>query len=394
MSLKYLHHPNIESLNESPEIIWDSVKLPIPIDKFDTQTPGNYYPQPGEFSFWLTLNSGLSMMEARKILMAGKVETIRITTSKYKDCEDIYLHIKKIKSQLGVRKTSIALDISGPKVRISNLELLAGKNQLNIIRSDQVAFIPDTALDVIATTPEMKNAKIIPYRPTISLNSNGEYIFVSDGWAQFEIVSHKDGIYYCLALNDTILYNHRGIDILGSYDVYDAFDTNREYINKLQATRILEEVDWLCISFCNHRNDIERIKSLPFVADLRIMAKIETKAGLDNINEIISVSDGIMVARGDLAVELSIYSIDMLLAEDKIRKECEIMQRKCVIATRIGDSLDGHKDNLSPSEISRLKHELFSFKNTVLALTNEVHENAYAHKNVLIILKAIEDFSE
>ena len=389
MEQNYFHIPNIKSLEEVPSIIWDSGDLPIPIDVFVQKKKDTLNRIPSDYAFWLTANPNLDTQEITKIIRHNQVESIRVTSSKHKTIDDLNSHIKKIESVLGDSKISIALDISGPKVRISKLDQLSGINQLNIIKSDLVVFIPDSALDSIKTNKAYEKAKIIPYKETIPLKMAGKYIFVSDGWVQFEIIHCVDKVYFCEALNDNILFNSRGIDIVGTYEDIDITKQNNEYIEILKAKGILRNIKWLCISFCNRKSDIEEIKNLSLPKHLKLMAKIETKSGLDNISEIASVSDGIMIARGDLAVALSVFSVDMLQAEDQIRKTCSRLKKKCVIATRVGDSLDGLKTSLDNREVFRLRHELSFAQKTTLVLTNEVYESISAYKNFLIILDAI-----
>lgn len=393
MNDQYLHKPNFSNSNREPKIIWDAKYLPIPIDIFDTTIPLPQSISKKDFSFWLTVKPSLSDESIAKILQHKYVETIRISSSKYNSDREIHDEVVRMRKLIGKQNISLALDLSGPKVRISKLELLSGRNELEVFKGETIALVSDSKIEWIKKHKNCENIKVVLYKETIPLKGNEKFILISDGWSQFEIINHDEIATYCKALNDCILYNYRGIDIAGMYDTVESMPTETiDLAARLILNGTFKYLEWICISFCNTKSVIEEAKRLFSAEDIKIMAKIETKRGIENINEICSASDGVMVARGDLAVQLSLYKKDILQMEDLIRRSCENYNRKCVIATRIGDSLDGINNSLSNEEIYKLKHELQFNSSLYLMLTNETLENETAYKNFLIILKAIGSF--
>ncbi|MCG3165608.1 MAG: Pyruvate kinase [Bacteroidia bacterium] len=389
MSNQYLHKPNLSVSRHKPKVIWDSKSLPIPIDIFDTHRPLQKSASGKSFNFWLTIRPSLSDDSINKMLSHQCIETIRISSSKYKNEKEIHDEVVRVKKIIGEQNISLAIDLSGPKVRISHLDLLSGRDELEILKGEIIALVPDSNLDIIKDK-RLQNTKVIPYKETIPLKKDAKFLLISDGWSQFEIIKHDEIAIYCEALSDCMIYNYRGIDIAGLYDTVESIPIETiDLINKLNSNGSLEYFEWICLSFCNTKKSIEEMKRLSLPPKAKLMAKIETMRGIENIDEISAVTDGIMIARGDLAVQLSLYKKDILQVEDLLRTSSKKHNKKCVIATRIGDSLDGINTSLSSEEIYKLKHELLFDDSLCLMLTNETLENETAYKNFLIILKAI-----
>jgi pyruvate kinase len=390
MNPQYLHKPNLNHFTRKPRIIWNSRNLPIPLDFFDTNPPLNEALANNEFIFWLTVSPKLSTESIDRMLRhQGCIETIRISSSKYKNGKEILNEIERINKIIGTQKISLALDLSGPKVRTSKLELLSGRNSLDVFQGEIIALVRESHLDFI-TDERLRNVKVVPYKETIPLKADGDFLLISDGWNQFEIVRRDEIAVYCKALHDCVVFDFRGIDIPGMYDDIETIPAETiDLIKELNANDALGKFEWLCLSFCNGRSSVETFRKLSSQKGIKLMPKIETQRGIDNLNEICSVSDGIMIARGDLAVQLATLKRDTLEAEDSIRTACKQFNKKCVIATRIGDSLDGDSLTLNNEEIYRLKHELLFDRVSCFMLTNEILENETSYRNFLIILNTI-----
>ncbi|QMU63071.1 MAG: hypothetical protein GKR88_01475 [Flavobacteriaceae bacterium] len=391
--MKNYYHPlNTNDSSRQPVIIWNSKKLPVPINLFDTADSVNKKKPIKKVDFWITINPSISNKTIERILKNNLVKVIRISSSKYKSDLAIVDEIKRIRKIIGIKKIEIALDLSGPKVRISAINKLSQENKLNIYNGDKVVFVPENNLNE-DFLKRHQNYKVVPYKGEIYKSVKSDFLLVSDGWNQFKIIKELDSIYYCEALHEFILYNQRGIDIVGMYDRELPMQIiSQDTLSTLLLANVLNYLDWICISFANSSKIINEVKNYIKTLgnfDIKLMAKIETKTSLENINQICDVSDGIMIARGDLAVQLAVYGIDMIKAEDIVRKVCSTKDTDCVIATRVADSLDGTQKKLSENELYLLKHEIFSNHPLTLMLANETSEDESAEANFKIVVQVI-----
>ena len=123
--------------------------------------------------------------------------------------------------------------------------------------------------------------------------------------------------------------------------------------------------------------------------DIAIAAKIESVGGLKNAYGIISEADAVMVARGDLLVELSYDGIDLIKAEKCLMDQCDLLQKSCIIATRVADSLE-EQDSMTAEEITLLHHELAAYKAPLfIMLANETTvDESRCVRNIGIINEA------
>jgi pyruvate kinase len=122
----------------------------------------------------------------------------------------------------------------------------------------------------------------------------------------------------------------------------------------------------------------------------RIVAKIETRAGVDNVEAIARCADAVMIARGDLAVQLAVERADTLEVEDMIRGVCRQAGTHCIVATRVAESLELGGEGLTRRELARLAHELFIGPPLTLMLAQETSVGGGgAEKNYDIVLEAL-----
>ena len=137
--------------------------------------------------------------------------------------------------------------------------------------------------------------------------SGGEKIFIADGFFQFEVVKKKDGL-YLKSFSEGILKNRKNLNIPQVSLPFSSL-IERDFDGlKLAA---LHELDYIALSFVRTKNDILALRKemKKYGVTAKIIAKIETKKALENLLEIINEADGVMVARGDLRVEVSLEAL-------------------------------------------------------------------------------------
>ena len=160
----------------------------------------------------------------------------------------------------------------------------------------------------------------------------GSHVLIDNALLDLEVIE-KQGDYVLLeALNDGEICNHKTINVPG-------VNLNLKFISEIDRYEISyaasHSCDYLALSFVNKKEDVLEAKEIieEVGGDARIISKIESQTGIDNIDEIIDVSDGIMIARGDLGVEVPMEMLPILQKE--IIKKCREQGKFAIVATEM-----------------------------------------------------------
>lgn len=203
-----------------------------------------------------------------------------------KDLRAISMEMKK--------PVGIILDLQGPKIRTGTLKegktVLLEKNKTIQITAKQI----QGSVDIISTT----------YKNLPKDVKKGDKILLDDGLIELKILSKTKDTVTCKIISGGILKEHKGINMPG---VKVSAPSLTEKDRKDLLFGIKKDVDFFALSFVRKDNDLKHIKSLlkKHGSDIPVIAKIEKPEAVDNIDEILKIADAVMVARGDLGVELS-----------------------------------------------------------------------------------------
>lgn len=160
----------------------------------------------------------------------------------------------------------------------------------------------------------------------------GDKVLIDNALLELEVIEKKEDFVQLKALGDGKIQNHKTINVPG-------VNLNLDFISEDDKKDITfaakHSCDYLALSFVNTKEDVIEARKLIDDAggDALIISKIESQSGIDNIDEIIEVSDGIMVARGDLGVEVPMEELPML-QKDIIRK-CRENGKFAIVATEM-----------------------------------------------------------
>ena len=217
------------------------------------------------------------------------------------------------------------LDTKGPEIRLGEFE--NGKEQLT------------AGQKFILTSRNVKGTKeisSITYKDLPHDVSVGGRIMLDDGLISLRIESITDTDIVCTVENDGVIKTKKGVNVPGVH-------LSMPYMSQRDRDDILfgieQGYDLISASFTRSAQDIMDIRHLldEHNANIRIIAKIENQEGIDNIDEILSVADGIMVARGDLGVECPIQTVPVM--QKKIVAACRKYGRPVIIATQMLESM-------------------------------------------------------
>jgi len=221
---------------------------------------------------------------------------------------------------------ALLLDTKGPEIRTGN--------NLN---DEKIDFI--TGKNIILTSDEVQGTseKIsISYKTLPQEVSRGLHILVADGLVDLEVLESDGKNINCVIRSGGSLGSKKNVNVPG-------IKTNLPAITEKDVADIefgiSQNMDFIAASFIRKHTDVLEIQSLlaRHNSPIRVIAKIEDQEGLDNIDEIIRISHGIMVARGDLGVQLPPEAIP--LAQKRIINKCNSAFRPVITATQMLDSM-------------------------------------------------------
>ena len=271
----------------------------------------------------------------KKLIFAG-VDVFRLNFSHvdYEAFEEIIDNIHRLNQKLDSH-VAILADLQGPKIRVGELA-----NEGILLKSgDTVFFTTDPA----GTT---KGAIFVSYRNLARDVKPGETILLDDGKITLRI-KQTDGksIVEARVLNGGMLYSRKGVNLPDTRLTLPSLTEK----DKKDVQFILDhEIDWIALSFVRLAADIEGLKSLIKTLKpnhtLPIIAKIEKPEAVKNMDSIVEAANGIMVARGDLGVEIPLQNVPMV--QKKLVKKCLEHARPVIVATQM---MEGMLNNPRPT---------------------------------------------
>jgi pyruvate kinase len=164
----------------------------------------------------------------------------------------------------------------------------------------------------------------------------GAHILLDDGLIDLEVVSNEDGKIVTTVINGGVLKSRKGVNVPGiSVQLPALTQKDIDDIN----FGIRNKVDFIAASFARKASDILEVRKLVEDAgsDVKIIAKIENEEGLANIDSILEVADGVMVARGDLGVEIPVE--DVPIYQKELITKCNTLGKIVIVATQMLDSM-------------------------------------------------------
>ncbi len=262
-----------------------------------------------------------------KLVDAG-MNVARLNTS-HGDVEEHRRKIKLIKKIREERKIPLAilLDLSGPKIRTGYLE------------EDEITLKEDSEL--ILTTEDVRgNERIlsISYTGLPSDVKPGDRILLSDGAIELEVLE-TDGLsrIKTRVVNGGRITHRRGVNVPGVDLKGISSITDRDI--EFMKLGVEERVDYFALSFVRKPEDVELAKRSieELGGDQPVISKIETLQALNNLEDIVEKSDGIMVARGDLGVEIPLEEVPV--AQKRIINTANRMAKPVITATQMLESM-------------------------------------------------------
>jgi pyruvate kinase len=234
--------------------------------------------------------------------------------------------LRRMRQKCG-KPVAMLLDTKGPEVRIDTF----AKGKITLQTGQKFCLVCGEKI-------EGDETKVgVTYDRLCDDVRAGSVILIDDGLVELEVESVQGRTIHCVVKNDGVISDHKGVNLPGVH-------VNLPYLSEKDREDILfgikNDVDFVAASFVRSAFDVKLIRNLLDAnggADINIIAKIENGEGVDNIDEIIQESDAIMIARGDMGVELPEEEVPVV--QKMIINKVYEAGKQVIIATQMLDSM-------------------------------------------------------
>ncbi|WP_143961773.1 pyruvate kinase [Litoribacter populi] len=260
-----------------------------------------------------------------KLVHAGaSVFRLNFSHGNHQGHSDVIKLIRDINKKLNLN-IGILQDLQGPKIRVGEVE----NNGVEIIAGDPIT---------ITTEPVVGTSSLVStvYQNLPNDVQEGDRILIDDGNLELVVLSTDGKSVKCTVIHGGLLKSKKGIN-LPSTKVSAPSLTEKD-LEDLEFG-LANDVDWIALSFVRSAEDILdlRLRIEKAGKECKIVAKVEKPEALDDIDAIIEASDAIMVARGDLGVEVPMQMVP--LWQKKMVEKCKLACKPVIIATQMMESM-------------------------------------------------------
>jgi pyruvate kinase len=273
-----------------------------------------------------TIGPATESVEKLTALVEAGMNVMRLNFSHgdFKEHQNRVDNLRKVIEKTG-KTTAILQDLAGPKIRIGDF-----KNGLINLKEGSTFTLTTDQVEGDEKRVFI-NYPLLPKEVKV-----GGYILLHDGKKKLQITSIKGNDVICKVLVGGEIKSRRGVNLPGAYL---SISSITEKDRKDLEFGIKNKVDFVAISFVRRPADIVELREMLNKAKSKaqIIAKIETPEALENIDEIINLSDGLMVARGDLAVEIPAEEVP--LVQKMLIQKCNAIGKPVITATQMLESM-------------------------------------------------------
>jgi pyruvate kinase len=260
-----------------------------------------------------------------KLVLAGmNIARQNFSHGDYEEHTRRIMIARKISEKLKV-PLAVLQDLSGPKIRIGDF------------KEGQVTLVPGKTFTLSVEPCEGTESKVFINYPNLHKElKKGSLVFINDGKVKLEVEKIEGKNIVCKIIIGGTIKSKRGVNLPGAYlKISCLTEKDREDLK----FGIKQDVDFMALSFVRKASDVIELKEIleKAKADIKVIAKIETPEAIENIDDIIKESDGIMVARGDLAVEVPAEEVPIL--QKMIIRKCNTAGKPVITATQMMASM-------------------------------------------------------
>ena len=276
-------------------------------------------------------------------------------------------HQKKIDLVKAIREKmklpiAIMLDTKGPEYRIKTFE----NGKITLADGDIFTFTTD---DIVGNQERVS----VNYVHLVENLSVGDRILVNNGLVIFEVIELKKNDAICKVIAGGELSNRKSMNFPNKVMDHDYLS---EQDKKDLLFGIQNEVDFVAASFVSTKKDVADLREFLDAnggQDIDIIAKIENRAGVDNVEEICQIANGIMIARGDLGVEIP--AIEVPAVQKYLINKCRMLGTRVITATEMLESMI-HNPRATRAELSDVANAVYDGTSAIM-LSGETAAGKY-----------------
>ncbi len=317
-----------------------------------------------------TINASTCTEELLRGLYKNGMDVVRLNTAHMEiaDMDRIVALVRKVSDKL-----AIMVDTKGPNIRTCNLDA-----PLTLKIGDK--------LDLTGETVPQEKAVQVNYSKFTAEVPVGARIIFDDGAMELLVLGKSGGLLHCEAKRDGELKNHKSVNVPGAELKMPALTRkDRDFIEYA----VKNDLDFIAHSFVRSANDVLAVRSILDTgdSDIRIIAKIENRQGVDNLDEILKAADGVMVARGDLGIEIPLEEVPLI--QKKLIRACMAAGKSVITATQMLQSME-NSPLPTRAEINDVANAVYDGTDAVM-LSGETAEGVYPVEAVSVMSRILEE---
>ena len=239
--------------------------------------------------------------------------------------------VRRISDEIGI-PVAVLLDTKGPEIRTG---LVADDGTISIDSGEKVELVTDGSFCTAASGGKICHISL-SWKAAPEKLFPGVKVLIADGLIELDVDEIRGGVVYCTASNSGTIGSRKNVNLIG---VHAGLPIMSEKDKEDLEFGAQMDVDFVAASFVSFPEEVVEVKSYlkRIGANARVIAKIENEEGVNNIEGIVKEADGIMVARGDLGVQLPTERIP--LAQKAIIRVCRAAGKPVITATQMLDSM-------------------------------------------------------
>ncbi|CAM2969179.1 pyruvate kinase [Paenibacillus sediminis] len=319
--------------------------------------------------------SSESLENIKKLITAGmNVARLNFSHGDFEEHGNRIKNIRQANAELGT-SVAILLDTKGPEIR-------TGKLEVEPIELVQDEFITLTTEEILGN----KDRISITYKDLPKDVKVGSTILIDDGLIGLTVVDIQGTEIKCRIVNGGTVKSKKGVNVPGVH-------ISLPGITEKDANDIIfgieQGIDFIAASFVRKASDVLEIRELlekHNASHIQIISKIENQQGVDNLDEILEVSDGLMVARGDLGVEIPAEEVP--LVQKRMIEKCNLAGKPVITATQMLDSMQ-RNPRPTRAEASDVANAIFDGTDAIM-LSGETAAGKYPVESVLTMSRIAE----
>lgn len=289
----------------------------------------------------------------REMIQNG-VDMFRLNASHNADPDAINKLVKTVRKEAAKceRYIGIFMDLQGPKIRLGKIK--NGKATLKVGASFALTS------EVIEGT---EKKAYVSYEKFVEDIAIGDPIFIDDGKVRLVAKKKTKGEVICEVVRGGVISNHKGVNLPDTKMSVSPF-TKKDQIDAVTA--IKAKVDYIALSFVSEEEDVLNFKAFleeHKAYEIKVISKIERQRAVDNLIPLIEASDAVMVARGDLGVEIGVEKVPKV--QKRIIRECNRRIKPVIVATQMLESMI-NSEVATRAEVSDIANAIYDHCDAVM----------------------------